>query len=185
MPRYWLDGRGLNQAEPGLSILSVESRDANPGALRDPAFVPHGRPHPCADTAGDGGSAECPDQVSVDEAAIQGAQGGGGSLPAVALATTVAGWKMPRGSDGALGERLSQAGRATTPPGPWTKAAPDERAGASLSRCPTRTGQLGIRHGTVWPRNPRRRPRRRSRPGPYPAESLTACGAHCSAHQQR
>ena len=134
MPQYWLDGRGHNQAEPGLSILSVESRDENPGALRDPTFVPHGRPHPCADTAGAGGSAECPDQVSVDEAAIQGPQGGGGSLPAVALTTTVAGWEMPRGSDGALGERLSQAGRATAPPGPWTKAAPDERAGASLPR---------------------------------------------------
>ena len=139
VPRYWLDGRGLNQAEPGLSILSVESRDENPGALRDPAFVPHGRPHPCADTAGDGGSAECPDQVSVDEAAIQRPQGGGGSLPAVSLATTVAGWEMPRGSDGALRERLSQAGRATAPPGPWTKATPDERAGAGLP--------LGALHG--------------------------------------
>ena len=152
---YWLDGRGFHQAQPCLSILSMESRDEDPGALRDPAFVPHGSPHPCADTAGDGGSAECPDQVSVDEAAVQGPQRGGGPLPAVALPATVTGGEVPRCSDGTLGVRLSQAGRAAAPPGPWTEAAPDEGAGASVPR--------GALHGLdstrpdVEPRSPQHR----------------------------
>ena len=128
-----VDGRGQHPLEPGLPVPPMESRNPGPGKERPPAAHSHECPEPHADSAGDDRAAECPDQVSVDEAAGQGSQGRGGSLPSVALSATEPSREMPLHPDGLVGMRMPQAGGSPSAPGSGTETAAHEGAGAGLS----------------------------------------------------